>query len=360
MEKPLSLTLLYTAGIAGDLTLLPALHTFLQRLKPADGQAWLLLDLGGSCCEAAWHCRATGGRSALIVLDGMGYHAANVAGALDEENRLKLGAQVTMALVDAGRDWTYHVPPVRDPGIIVTLRPRERAARLQIALTPAAETRLESAVLRLAAVSVGQVGEAVVDLARRRRGSCQPQSMPCQSIPRPTRQFPARWTSSRRKRASISGSKQVTQNLTTEENEDTRRAQSKAACISILGLLRRNDCQRTADSLPSARASRRDRVAGPLPHPRPFPESSGKGDLLLRMEYAGRIGPRIRSCGGDMIASVLRILSRYREHMGVIASLADFEVVAGETVGVSASAWACLRQWRSTPSPALPRIIREG
>ena len=133
MDKPLSLTLRYSANIAGDLALLPRLHNFLQRLQAADGSRPLLLDLGGSCAESAWHCRATGGRSALIVLDGMGYHAANVAGALDADNREKLAGQVTLALVDCARDWAYHLPPVRDPSIVVTLRPRSSngAARLQ-------------------------------------------------------------------------------------------------------------------------------------------------------------------------------------------------------------------------------------
>ncbi len=164
MEKPLSLSLRYTAGIAGDLALLPRLHTFLQRLKAAEGQGALLLDLGGSCADSVWHCRATGGRSALIVLDGMGYHAANVEGALDAVSRARLTGQVTLGLVDAGRDWSYHAPPVSDPGIIVALHPRERAARLQIALRPAEETRLDGKILSLAAVKSGQVGEVVVDL----------------------------------------------------------------------------------------------------------------------------------------------------------------------------------------------------
>ena len=107
MEKPLSLQLLYTERIGGDLALLPRLHTFLQTLKPTERRATLLLDLGDACADAAWHCRATGGRSTLIVLDGMGYHAANVEGALDLENREKLGEQVTMGLVDRSRDWVY-------------------------------------------------------------------------------------------------------------------------------------------------------------------------------------------------------------------------------------------------------------
>ena len=34
MGKPLSLTLLYSANIAGDLALLPRLYTFLRQLQP--------------------------------------------------------------------------------------------------------------------------------------------------------------------------------------------------------------------------------------------------------------------------------------------------------------------------------------
>lgn len=168
MDKPLSLTLRYSANIAGDLALLPRMFTFLQRLGAAEGQGALLLDLGGSCAEAVWHCRATGGRSALIVLDGMGYHAANVEGALDAENRAKLAGQVTLGLVDAAQDWSYQVPPARDPGIVVRLRPRHSngAARLQIALAPAAETRIDGNALWLRAVDAGCIGEAVVDLRK--------------------------------------------------------------------------------------------------------------------------------------------------------------------------------------------------
>lgn len=187
MEKPLSLTLLYSAGIGGDLALLPRMHTFLQRLKPAEGQGALLLDLGGTCADSVWHCRATGGRSTLIVLDGMGYHAANVEGALDAENRDKLAGQVTLALVDATRDWRYRVPPVSDPGIIATLRPRESAARLQIALTPAPETRLAGNVLRLGEVSAGQVGQVLVDLRGSPRiVSASAHTMPADTPPNPS------------------------------------------------------------------------------------------------------------------------------------------------------------------------------
>ena len=189
MDKPLSLTLRYSANIAGDLALLPRLHTFLQRLDAGDGSRALLLDLGGSCAESAWHCRATGGRSALIVLDGMGYHAANVAGALDAVNRDKLAEQVTLALVDGARDWAYHVPPVRDPSIVVTLRPRlsNGAARLQIALTPAAETQIDGNCLRLREVGAGQIGEAMVNLSGAPRlVSSTTHALPADTPPNPS------------------------------------------------------------------------------------------------------------------------------------------------------------------------------
>ncbi|MCY4060733.1 MAG: hypothetical protein OXG53_00030 [Chloroflexi bacterium] len=164
MEKPLSLTLLYSANIAGDLALLPRLYTFLRRLQPPERQHMLLLDLGRSCSADIPHCRETGGRSTLIVLDGMGYHAANIAGALDRENRDKLAAIVTMGLVDEMDDWLYDVPPTRDPSIRVRLRPRDDGARLQTILQPAASTRIEGTALHLQAVGAGQVGEALVDL----------------------------------------------------------------------------------------------------------------------------------------------------------------------------------------------------
>src|SRR4029453_1362356 len=61
----------------------------------------LLLDLGDSCAADVWHCAATGGRSTLIALDAMGYHAANVSGLLSPESRAKLAENLMeMALVD--------------------------------------------------------------------------------------------------------------------------------------------------------------------------------------------------------------------------------------------------------------------
>ncbi len=119
MEEPL--TILYTANLRGDLERLPRLHTFLRQLKnqrPADepdvmlcavepvARRILLLDAGNACALDTWHCAATGGRSALIVLDAMGYQAANVAGFLTAEGRARLDANyLGIALVDEAHPW---------------------------------------------------------------------------------------------------------------------------------------------------------------------------------------------------------------------------------------------------------------
>ena len=164
MEKPLSLTLLYTSNLGGDLHLLPRLYAFIQSLKPARRQGALLLDLGHACADEVWHCRLTQGRSMLIALDGMGCHAANVAGALDPISRRKIEAQITMALVDDSQDWHYQIPPVSDRSIIAAVRPQDQDARLQICLSPADETAVQGNVLYLGDVRAGQVGLVRLDL----------------------------------------------------------------------------------------------------------------------------------------------------------------------------------------------------
>ncbi|MFQ3646795.1 MAG: hypothetical protein SNJ80_07680 [Anaerolinea sp.] len=157
-----ALTVFYTQDIAGDLSRLPRLYSLIDALQARYGKA-LLLDLGGQCAPEVWHCALTEGRSALVALDGMGYHAANVAHTLTESSRQKLLGSVTMGLVDARRAWRYHVPPVVDEGIVVSLEPAP-ALRLNIALTPADDTRLEHGTLRLAAVPAWTVGVVQLDL----------------------------------------------------------------------------------------------------------------------------------------------------------------------------------------------------
>ncbi len=183
MAKPLSLSLLYSANLRGDIALLPRLFTFLQRLKQAVGPDSLILDLGNSCDGAVWHCRQTAGRSMLIALDGMGYHAANVAEALDATNRKQVAEQVTMALVDRANPWRYRQPPFddasEDAGVWLTVKPSAMPARLQICLAPAERTRLDDNVLFLQNVCAGQLGTVSVDL----RGSPRLQDSAIRDLP---------------------------------------------------------------------------------------------------------------------------------------------------------------------------------
>ena len=164
MEKPLSLTLLYTSKIRGNIRMLPRLYTLIRRLKPAGRQGILLLDLGQACADDVWHCRLTQGRSTLIVLDGMGYHAANVAGTFDPASRRKAAAQMTMALVDDSQDWHYQIPPVSDRSIIAAVQPKDRRARLQICLSADDATAVQDNILYLGDVGAGQIGCVRLDL----------------------------------------------------------------------------------------------------------------------------------------------------------------------------------------------------
>lgn len=157
MEKPL--VVLYTASIRGDLDLLPRLHTFIRQLKSQLVQhRTLLLDLGDSCAAGVWHCDLTDGRSTLIVLDAMGYDAANVSGFLTAEGRKKLAGNVSVALIDHAHTW-------QDGDVFVTNGTRRGEPPLHpyclhIALTPATSTRIDGGTLHLAAVAAGQVGMA--------------------------------------------------------------------------------------------------------------------------------------------------------------------------------------------------------
>lgn len=157
-----TLTILYTAQLRGDLALLPRLHTYLQHLK-TQYEKPLLLDLGDSCANDVWHCAATAGRSTLIILDGMGYHAANSSDFLAEGERAKLQGNLSTGLIDAQHVWRYDVPPVRDEGIIVATQ-NTPALTLCILATAAESTKLANRTLHLQAVPKGSVGMAQVVL----------------------------------------------------------------------------------------------------------------------------------------------------------------------------------------------------
>lgn len=164
MEKPLSLTILYTANIHGDLNMLPRLYTFIQSLKPPQRQGTLLFDLGNFCGDDVWHCEITWGRSTLMILDAMGYHAVNIENQLDATNRQKVTDVTTLGLVDSHHRWHYHIPPVLDESIQAVFSPLESTQRLQICLSPTHVTQLDNNVLFLADIPSRHVGIVEVDL----------------------------------------------------------------------------------------------------------------------------------------------------------------------------------------------------
>jgi hypothetical protein len=153
-----SLTIFYTQRLRGQLALLPPLQTFLRRLRGEHATAHpaLLLDLGESCVPDVFPCALTGGRSSLIALDAMGYHAANVDGALADVDRAKLvEAHLQMGLVDTAHPYTTD-------DILCAIAPSSPADSIQLVidLRAGSATELANGVLRLAAVDTAQVGMA--------------------------------------------------------------------------------------------------------------------------------------------------------------------------------------------------------
>ena len=167
METPLIFNIFYTQDLRGDLHRFPYLYTFLQTLRehyvvysPDDPETYpdLLLDLGGACTDSAWHCQVTGGRSALVVLDGMGYHALNIDGALTAIDRAKIAPHIQAALVDANNDWHYEIPPITDSSIRVGINNASDNYRCQIQLQAQAATQVVGNTLQLGYVPSFSVG----------------------------------------------------------------------------------------------------------------------------------------------------------------------------------------------------------
>ena len=132
---------LYTYRLRGQMHLLPSLFTFLRDLRKTHAdEKPLLLDLGEACAPDVWHCAATDGRSMLVVLDAVGYHAANVQDYLSADARTKLVDVVSMALKEDD------APFASENG-------------LRVLLSPAQHTAIGAdGILRLAEVMAGQVG----------------------------------------------------------------------------------------------------------------------------------------------------------------------------------------------------------
>ncbi|MBZ0304089.1 MAG: hypothetical protein K8J31_30415 [Anaerolineae bacterium] len=149
-----TLTIFYTANLRGDLNLLPRLYILLRRLKQEAGSPTLLLDAGRACDDSVWHCAATGGRSTLLVLDAMGYTAANVSGYLTPAGRTQLTNNLLgMALLDQGDRW-------ENEQVVITAREASIAApgKVHIVLACDEHTALNQGTLRLGTVETGQVG----------------------------------------------------------------------------------------------------------------------------------------------------------------------------------------------------------
>ena len=182
----MALTIFYTANLRGDLALLPRLYTFLRQLQRQHTGRAVLLDAGAACDEAAWHCAATGGRSALLVLDAMGYDAANVCGFLSSEGRARLaGNLMRMMILCEGETWA------RDDVVVTTTdQPAPQPHALHIVLNSHPTLRMEHNRLYLASVQAGQVGIVQVgDAADNGRLTILHQeiaAMPASALPDPT------------------------------------------------------------------------------------------------------------------------------------------------------------------------------
>ncbi len=161
------LNILYTQNLRGNLALLPRLYTFMRSLKD-EGRA-IVLDLGGSCDDAVWHCQATAGRSTLIALDGMGYHGANINGALDTVIAQKLAEQVALRLCDGD-----------------TLKYVDADSGLEIMLKADKKTALNGNILTLQAVNAGQIGQVIVQRDSLAVHRAKVHTVPESALPDPT------------------------------------------------------------------------------------------------------------------------------------------------------------------------------
>lgn len=83
IERTQPVSILYTASLNGQIERLPRLFTQIKLERAAAPErAVFLVDLGQSCRDDIWPCRATGGRAMLVAMDAMGYDAFHI-GALD-------------------------------------------------------------------------------------------------------------------------------------------------------------------------------------------------------------------------------------------------------------------------------------
>jgi hypothetical protein len=148
------ITIIYTHNLHGKLDLLPKLHTLIRRLM-RDYNDVVLLDMGGSCAADVWHCDTTGGRSALLVMDGMGYDAANIVGLLADGARERMPDTMRLTLIDADSTWE------RDDLIVAAAR-IDDSDKIQVVMQPVDEARVEDGIFFPQTLSAGQVGVAQI------------------------------------------------------------------------------------------------------------------------------------------------------------------------------------------------------
>ncbi|MCL4255946.1 MAG: hypothetical protein KJ043_19470 [Anaerolineae bacterium] len=172
------MNIIYTHNLNGHLDHFPRLFTHIKAISAHLSQKPLLLDLGGSCHPTQWHCEATEGRSALIVLDALGYDAVNTHGLLTSSGYVKLKDQVLMKLIN---DTQPHI--IKDVMLAVSPVSSEGIWMPKICLTPSDKTVLQDDWLYLTKIAGDEIGVVQIDGDKI---SHQVENVPANTIPDPT------------------------------------------------------------------------------------------------------------------------------------------------------------------------------
>lgn len=174
----IDMNIIYTHNLNGHLDHFPRLFTHIKAISTRLSPKSLLLDLGGSCHPTQWHCEATNGRSALIVLDAMGYDAVNTYGLLSEQSYAKLKDQVLMKLI---QDAQAHI--IKNGMLALSPVSSEGVWMPKICLTPSDNTVIQDDWLYLTKIVGDEVGIVQIDGDNI---SHQIEKIPANTIPDPT------------------------------------------------------------------------------------------------------------------------------------------------------------------------------
>lgn len=172
------MNIIYTHNLNGHLDHFPRLFTHIKAISAHLSQKPLLLDLGGSCHPTQWHCEATEGRSALIVLDALGYDAVNTHGLLTSSGYVKLKDQVLMKLIN---DTQPHI--IKDVMLAVSPVSSEGIWMPKICLTPSDKTVIQDDWLYLTKIAGDEIGVVQIDGDKI---SHRLENVPANTIPDPT------------------------------------------------------------------------------------------------------------------------------------------------------------------------------